>query len=178
MDTSKIAWTKFSLWSHFKIFLLTAFNVVQALYLLASHLGYSSVRNFLEVHLDFLIFSWLEAKQPLSSYPFKLHSFSSRTEFFQTYRKAALPYALLHPDTQQLEHISGELGCDWVELLRGCLPRCMVFILPVFAKQERIIAETMSQEEREGNQVEQRRTKRAHQILQTKMVCCNCMTMV
>jgi ataxia telangiectasia mutated family protein len=141
----------------------------KALSLLASQLGYSSSKNFLELHLDFLISSWLESKQPLSSYPFRFHGFTSRTDFFQTYRRAVLPYALLHPDTQQLELIGGDVGCDWVELLKSCLPRCMVFILPVFAKQESPVAETMSQEEREGFQIEQRRAKRAHEILQSKM---------
>ncbi|XP_062510724.1 serine-protein kinase ATM-like isoform X2 [Corticium candelabrum] len=141
----------------------------KALRLLSSCLGYSTSKEFLEVHLEFLLYSWLGAKQTLSSYPFKFHGFSCRADFFHCYGKIAIPYALFYLDSQQPELIGGDLHCDWVELVKTSLSHCMTFILPAVAMQRSNAVETTSNEEREAVKLEQTRSRMMYHLLQNKM---------
>ena len=135
----------------------------QALGLLASYLGYSGRRQFLEDVLVSLIKKWMEHKQPLVEFPIKLFDFETPKEFFRyntivfvlsflrliflslslslslsAYRHQVVPLLVSQCDEATLDSLSSDiLATSLHDLLKESLPACMVLILTSYTEQSR-----------------------------------------
>ncbi|XP_077197706.1 serine-protein kinase ATM isoform X2 [Paroedura picta] len=96
-------------------------------------LGYKSVDDFMNTHLDYLVLEWLNCGYSLSVFPYVLLNYSDLEEFYRSCYKVLIPQLVIRDQFEETKSIASEMERDWRQLLAHCFPKILLNVLPYFA---------------------------------------------
>ncbi|KAK3593829.1 hypothetical protein CHS0354_011431 [Potamilus streckersoni] len=95
-------------------------------------LAYRSSKLLIESHLPYLIHQWYALKYATGEFPYQLLC-PSPIEFYRNYHLVLVPELVMSRDLTTVHTVAKEIGSGGQELLCQCIPRIVVYILPLFA---------------------------------------------
>uniref|UniRef100_T1ILY3 FAT domain-containing protein n=1 Tax=Strigamia maritima TaxID=126957 RepID=T1ILY3_STRMM len=104
--------------------------VNKALERISNSLGYASVKCYLEIHLEYLIFNWLKSKRHIFKFPFQLVDCISSHTFAVEFYSVLVPWILITGNQSMMVEISNVLSRDVKTLIIECFPKIAVLIIP------------------------------------------------
>ncbi|KAL3883922.1 hypothetical protein ACJMK2_030148 [Sinanodonta woodiana] len=117
--------------------------VMRVLDKVSAVLVYRSSVFLIESHLPYLLHQWYALKYVTGEFPYQLLC-PSPIEFYRKYHSVLVPELVMSKDLTTVHTIAKEIGSDGQELLCQCIPRIVVYILPLFAASTSV--ESASQE--------------------------------
>ncbi|XP_062570227.1 serine-protein kinase ATM-like, partial [Saccostrea cucullata] len=112
-------------------------NCEMALQKLAEIQGYENCCSYIETYLPYLIHQWLCLQYNVDDFPFLLVNCGSKKDFYREHFEILITELLMFKDIDNAKRVAMTLGQDWLEVLKLCIPRIVVFILPQFAASQR-----------------------------------------
>uniref|UniRef100_A0A8D2J9V7 non-specific serine/threonine protein kinase n=1 Tax=Varanus komodoensis TaxID=61221 RepID=A0A8D2J9V7_VARKO len=97
--------------------------------------GYTSVEDFMNTHLDYLILEWLNCSYSLSVFPYMLLNYSTLEEFYRSCYKVLIPQLIVQDQFEEVKSVANKIEIEERQLLTHCFPKILVHILPYFAYQ-------------------------------------------
>uniref|UniRef100_A0A670HWK5 non-specific serine/threonine protein kinase n=1 Tax=Podarcis muralis TaxID=64176 RepID=A0A670HWK5_PODMU len=96
-------------------------------------LGYRSVEDFMNTHLDYLVHQWLNCSYSLSDFPYILLNYRTLDEFYRSCYKVLIPQLVVKQQFEEVTSIANKIERGEQQLLAHCFPKILVNILPYFA---------------------------------------------
>jgi ataxia telangiectasia mutated family protein len=101
-----------------------------------SHLGYTSKGAFLSRHMTSIVSKWLTDKFDITAFPCKLFDETTLRDFFLRYTQQVIPCLVWACDKDALLRVSEICGTTPSNLVRDCVPRCMLVVMTTYACQK------------------------------------------
>ncbi|KAF8778752.1 Serine-protein kinase ATM like protein [Argiope bruennichi] len=102
---------------------------------LSIYFGFSSTKNFIELHLICLFHKWIEAKFNLEDFPFEILGTESYDAFIKEYYKVLVPVLFFMDDFSSISKIAEKLHISKSDAIYTCLPSIQAQILSDFAAE-------------------------------------------
>ncbi|CAI5773239.1 serine-protein kinase ATM isoform X1 [Podarcis lilfordi] len=96
-------------------------------------LGYRSVEDFMNTHLDYLVHQWLNCSYSLPDFPYTLLNYRTLDEFYRSCYKVLIPQLVVKQQFEEVTSIANKIERETQQLLAHCFPKILVNILPYFA---------------------------------------------
>nr|QSX72307.1 ATM kinase [Halisarca dujardinii] len=100
-----------------------------------SYLGYRSSGPFLSRHMTSLVTNWLENRCDIASFPWQLFEGKSLKDFFVEFSKDIVPCLVWSCDQTALARLGEICGTSLINLVRNCLPKCLLVVMTTYALQ-------------------------------------------
>ncbi|GFX22501.1 hypothetical protein TNCV_2784381 [Trichonephila clavipes] len=100
---------------------------------LSTYLGFSSTKNFIELHFPYIFHEWIKMKYSLEDFPFMILDAESLDAFIVEFFKNLVPVLFLLEELPSISEIAEKLKTSNSELIYSCLPTIQAHIISGFA---------------------------------------------
>ncbi|GFQ77962.1 serine-protein kinase ATM [Trichonephila clavata] len=100
---------------------------------LSTYLGFSSTKNFIELHFPYIFHEWMKMKFSLEDFPFMILDAESLDAFIVEFFKDLIPVLFLLEELPSISKIAEKLQISNSELIYSCLPTIQAQIISGFA---------------------------------------------